>query len=56
MITTTPNESLNNSPNNKKIFKQEDHMKLSLPVNLFNDFFSIGADAKIALDFHLARG
>ena len=56
MITATPNDLVNKSPSAKQIFKPEDHMKSFLPVNLFNDFFSIGADAKIALDFHLARG
>ncbi len=49
-ISTTVQEKLSQNTNRPK------HQKDSLVVNVFNDFFSIGADAKIALDFHLARG
>lgn len=31
-------------------------VKDKLPLNVMNNYFSIGADAKIALDFHSARG
>lgn len=30
--------------------------KDALPLKVLNNYFSIGADAKIALDFHSARG
>ena len=54
MITTNPIEP--SSLTVKQKFNKQNNLKAELPVNLFNDFFSIGADAKIALDFHLARG
>jgi hypothetical protein len=31
-------------------------VKDKLPLQVLNNYFSIGADAKIALDFHSARG
>lgn len=46
-ITTTPIV-------NEDILKQE-KQKDKLPLNELNNYFSIGTDAKIALDFHLAR-
>ena len=33
----------------------KDKPKDKLPLSVMNNYFSIGADAKIALDFHLAR-
>ena len=35
---------------------KEEENKDKLPLNVLNNYFSIGADAKIALDFHAARG
>ena len=36
--------------------KDEENKKDKLPLNVLNNYFSIGVDAKIALDFHAARG
>jgi hypothetical protein len=45
--TTTNN---NNNNNNNIEAKRE------MPLNVLNNYFSIGTDAKISLDFHIARG
>lgn len=39
--------------NSKSDSKSE--VKSKLPLKVLNNYFSIGADAKIALDFHSAR-
>ena len=36
------------------VFTKSD-AKSKLPLNVMNNYFSIGTDAKIALEFHLAR-
>lgn len=36
--------------------KLTNEVKDKLPLSVINNYFSIGADAKIALDFHSARG
>lgn len=56
-ITTKPIDTSNYSDkqiNDDKLVDKESDKKL--PLNIFNNYFSIGVDAKIALDFHLARG
>ena len=56
-ITTKPIDISNYSDkqiNDDKLVDKESDEKL--PLNIFNNYFSIGVDAKIALDFHLARG
>ena len=47
--TNVPAENNNNNNNEVK------EAKTKLPLNVLNNYFSIGADAKIALDFHSAR-
>lgn len=51
-ITTKPLLSTNELSDRE----EEPKKKEKLPLNVMNNYFSIGADAKIALDFHAARG
>ncbi len=59
-ITTKPvnvkneDDLSNNTDGTKSSIISE--AKNKLPLNVLNNYFSIGADAKIALDFHAARG
>jgi diacylglycerol kinase (ATP) len=48
------NHSADSSPTND--IKPSAEVKKELPLKVLNNYFSIGADAKIALDFHSARG
>ena len=53
-ITTSLIKNDETSPGSD--IKLTGEVKDKLPLNVMNNYFSIGADAKIALDFHSARG
>ena len=50
-INSNSNNNNNNNNNNNDPSAVD-----KLPVSVANNYFGIGADAKVSLDFHLARG
>ena len=49
-INVWPNESIPRNPADAKDAVD------NIPIHVVNNYFSIGADAQLALNFHLGRG